>query len=79
MFNALMVIVLIASIVAGYQYFNDKHSDDAPIYAFVAIVCGSIFSAYSMVLGISTSLTELFDYLRHGVIFLTTFLRTSVL
>lgn len=59
--NAFMMFVLVAGLVAAYKYTRDrKIVDDASISAFVAIVCGSLFCAYVIVLGFSAALSELF-------------------
>lgn len=59
--NVLMIIMLVVSLGAAYKcYYNEANGgDDSAISALVAIVCGSLFSAYIIVLGVSASLGEL--------------------
>lgn len=59
-FNAFMILVLVAGLVSVYKYHRDKHKVDVALTAFTAIVCISVFSAYILVLGASAAFNELF-------------------
>jgi cytochrome bd-type quinol oxidase subunit 1 len=63
--NAFMMFVFGVALVAAYMYIRDRHVVDTPISAFVAVVCGSLFCAYVIVLGFSAALSELFGCVSH--------------
>jgi hypothetical protein len=61
-FNAVMVGLLVIAAYQGWRYWGNKQ--ERSVSAFIAIICGSIFSFYVIALGVTTAVTTFWEGVR---------------
>lgn len=70
-FNLIMIALALTGAFYGWRYLHARRELDASLSAVIATFTLALFSAYVMVLGLSTVISSMFDSVRAVVSFIS--------